>query len=226
MSEGPDIARLAALIGDPARANMLLALLAVPALTAGELAVEAGVTPQTASGHLRLMEDNRLVVVRKQGRHRYYELADAGIGGLLEQLLGAAATLGFSRTRPGPKDQAMRRARTCYDHMAGEIAVGLFRRMHGSGMLSWAGDELRLTEVGETAFTSIGVAAEALSGPGRPTCLACLDWSERRPHLAGRAGAALLQYFLRVRWVEQSGRLLKVTSIGERGLENLFSAPA
>ena len=123
MSEGPDIARLAALIGDPTRANMLLALLAVPALTAGELARDAGVSAQTASGHLRALSSEGLLAVSPAGRHRYYSLANEHVGAALEHLLGTAAMLGFSRFKPGPRDPQTRRARTCYDHMAGEIAV-------------------------------------------------------------------------------------------------------
>jgi DNA-binding transcriptional ArsR family regulator len=127
MRLGPDIAPIAALIGDPARAAMLVALMDGRALTAGELAHEAGVTPQTASGHLTKMTDAGLLVVRKQGRHRYVALAGDEVGRVLEALMNVAATTGHARTRTGPKEPALRAARVCYDHLAGEQAVALLR---------------------------------------------------------------------------------------------------
>lgn len=226
MREGPDIARLAALIGDPARANMLLALLAIPALTAGELAREAGVSAQTASGHLKSLQTEGLVVARPSGRHRYFTLASEPVAAMLETLLGTAASLGFVRFRPGPRDAAQRKARTCYDHLAGEIAVEIFARMHEGKLLAWEGEVLRLTAVGTTALQALGLPASALFEGSRPVCRSCLDWSERRPHLAGAAGAALLDYFVESHWVVRSGRWLRVTDRGEAGFRGLFAAPA
>src|SRR4051794_22992637 len=121
MKTGPDIARIAALLGDPARANMMSALASGQALTAGELAREAGVTPQTASAHLAKLVAGRLVSHRKQGRHAYFALADDDVGALLESLMGLAEKAGHRRTRTGPKEPALRRARVCYDHLAGEL---------------------------------------------------------------------------------------------------------
>src|ERR1041385_5601856 len=116
MKDGPDIARTAAMMGDPARANMLMALMSGTSLTAAELAREAGVSPSTASGHLSQLQASRLVVGRKQGRHRYFALADTDVAHAIEALVTVAARAGHLRTRPGPKNDAMRQARTCYDH--------------------------------------------------------------------------------------------------------------
>src|SRR6201994_3483022 len=123
MKAGPDIAMIASLVGDPARSNMLTALMTGRALTASELAHEAGVTPQTASSHLAKLEAGGLVEQEKQGRHRYYRLADPDIASVLEGLQGIAARAGHLRVRTGPKDPALRRARICYDHLAGDLGV-------------------------------------------------------------------------------------------------------
>src|SRR6185437_11184524 len=125
MKEGPSIAPVAALAGDPARANMLAALMSGKALTASELAGEAGVTAQTASSHLAKLESGKLVAAVKQGRHRYFRLADSDVAEMLEAIMGVAARAGLSRVRPGPSDPAMRHARVCYDHLAGELGVQL-----------------------------------------------------------------------------------------------------
>src|SRR5262245_49467163 len=126
MKDGPNIAALAALIGDPARANMLTALMGGQALTTSELALEAGVTKQTASSHLAKLADARLVAIEAQGRHRYYRLAGRHVASLLEQLMGVAARIGPTRARPGPKEPALRHARVCYDHLAGDLGVALY----------------------------------------------------------------------------------------------------
>ena len=129
MKVGPDIATIAALLGDPARANMLTALLAGQALTAGELAREAGVTAQTASSHLARLEAGGLLTQRKQGRHRYYALSGEDVAGVLEALMGLAARTGHTRMRTGPKEPALRQARVCYDHLAGDLAVAMLENL-------------------------------------------------------------------------------------------------
>src|SRR5580693_4120809 len=133
MKEGPAIAPVAALAGDPARANMLAALLAGKALTASELANEAGVTVQTASSHLSKLEGGGLIAGVKQGRHRYFRLADSDVADMLEKMMGVAARAGHLRTRPGPGDPAMRHARVCYDHLAGEMGVAMFDALSRKG---------------------------------------------------------------------------------------------
>ncbi|MEO1176423.1 MAG: winged helix-turn-helix domain-containing protein, partial [Pseudomonadota bacterium] len=145
MREGPDIAHIAALIGDPARANMLTALMSGKALTATELAREAGVTPQTASTHLTKLEQGGLLTLQRQGRHRYFSLATDDVAHVLEALMGIAAGAGYLRSRTGPKDQALRKARVCYNHLAGEMGTDLYDGLFERGFLKNAGDGVELT---------------------------------------------------------------------------------
>ena len=192
MKTGPDIARIAALLGDPARANMMTALVGGMSLTAGELAREAGVTAQTASSHLAKLTEGGLLTLRKQGRHAYFALAGEDVAGVLEKLMGLAARAGHSRTRPGPREPALRRARVCYDHLAGDLGVGMLEALVTKGVIADQGGSLSLTGDGEGFLRAFGVATEGLAGSRRPLCKACLDWSVRRSHLAGSVGKALL----------------------------------
>lgn len=226
MKEGPDIARLAGLIGDPARANMLTALMSGKALTATELGAEAGVTPQTASAHLAKLEQGGLLRARKQGRHRYFALADDEVGAVLEGLMGLAASRGHLRTRTGPKDPALRRARVCYDHLAGELAVGLLDRARAGGLIAEQGEDLTLTDSGRAAFESFGIVMAPLATARRPLCRACLDWSMRRSHLAGALGGALLDRITALGWAkrEPGSRLVRFTRDGEAQFQALFAA--
>src|SRR5690348_4226950 len=146
MRDGPDIARIGALLGDPARTHMLTALMGGVALTAGELAREARVTPQTASSHLAQLLDGGLVTARKQGRYVYYALARREVAELMESLAGLATAAGHRRTRPGPKDPAMRRARVCYDHLAGELGVAMLDGLVARGAIDDRGGALTLTD--------------------------------------------------------------------------------
>jgi len=203
MKEGPDIALIGSLIGDPARANMLTALVSGKALTAGELAGEAGVTLQTASSHLAKLASGGLVTPRKQGRHRYYSLADARVAALLETLMGVAAEKGHLRVRPGPKDPALRRARVCYNHLAGDFGVRVFESARQRGFLEGDVDGLRLSASGAAFFADFGIDVATLSKGRRPLCKACLDWSVRRNHLAGALGTALLQRFYDIGWARR-----------------------
>src|SRR6476619_6819155 len=140
MKEGPDIAVIASLLGDPARANMLTALAAGQALTAGELAREAGVTAQTASSHLAKLTAGGLIEGRKQGRHIYFALSGPDVAGVMEALSGLAARTGHTRVRPGPKEPALRHARVCYDHLAGDLGVGLLDSLTHRGLVVGAGE--------------------------------------------------------------------------------------
>ena len=149
MKAGPDIAMVAALVGDPARANMLTALMTGRALTASELAHEAGVTPQTASSHLSKLEAGGLIEPEKQGRHRYYRLADPDVAGVLEGLAGLAARAGHMRVRTGPKDPALRRARICYDHLAGDLGVQMLDSMRKQRLVRQSKQDIELTAEGE-----------------------------------------------------------------------------
>lgn len=217
MKEGPDIALMGALIGDPARANMLTALMSGKALTARELAGEAGVTPQTASSHLRRLEDGGLIRQRKQGRHRYFTLADSDVGGVLEAIMGLAAKRGHLRTRTGPKDPAMRKARVCYDHLAGDMGVHLFDSLVARAFLAVGGDGITLSESGRVFVTDFGIDLEARPKSRRPLCKSCLDWSTRRTHLAGSLGAAFLDRFHALSWAKRlaNSRTVEFSRAGE-----------
>lgn len=221
MKVGPDIALVAALLGDPARANMLTALLAGQALTAGELAREAGVTPQTASAHLSRLEKGGLIVGRKQGRHSYFALSGDDVAGVLEGLMSLAARTGHARTRPGPKEPALRRARVCYDHLAGELGVALLDSLVASGRLD---ADLQPTAHGEALFTALGVDLAALKAGRRPLCRACLDWSVRRSHLAGSLGAAVLDRLYALGWARrlEGERVVAFSEAGERKFAEVF----
>jgi len=226
MKEGPDIALLGALIGDPARANMLTALMSGKALTASELAAEAGVTVQTASTHLKKLEAAALLTQRKQGRHRYFTLADDDVGSVLEALMGLAAKRGLLRTRTGPKDPALRKARVCYNHLAGELGVRLYDGLLAQGYLAAHGDALELTQAGATEMTEFGIDLAALSRSRRPLCKSCLDWSARRTHLAGALGTAFLSRVYELGWAsrENGSRVIRFTQSGENNLLRRFAA--
>ncbi len=224
MKEGPNIAVLGSLIGDPARANMLTALLSGKALTASEMAAEAGITPQTASAHLSKLEDGGLVRRRKQGRHRYFSLTDADEGRLLEVMMGLAAKKGHMRTRTGPKDPAMRKARVCYNHLAGELAVRMFESLLANNCLIGNGDSLELTDAGRSFVSEFGIDIENLKKSRRPLCKSCLDWSARRSHLAGSLGTAFLEHFYQLRWAkrQEGTRIVEFMKAGEARFLNQF----
>src|SRR6201995_2436193 len=201
MKAGPDITIIASLVGDPARANMLTALMSGRALTASELAQEAGITPQTASSHLSKLEAGGLVEPEKQGRHRYYRLTGEDIAGLLEMLEGLAARVGHMRVRTGPKDPARRRARICYDHLAGDLGVQMLDSLRQRKLVRQHKQAIELTAEGARFLeTSLQIAPQSLAHPRRPVCKACLDWSERRHHLAGTLGAAMMARFAELKW--------------------------
>ena len=162
MKDGPSIAPIAALAGDPARANMLAALLGGKALTAGELANEAGITAQTASSHLAKLEEGGLITGVKQGRHRYFKLSGHDVAEMLETMMGVAQRAGHTRTRTGPKAPELRKARVCYDHLAGEMGVALFDGLANARLIA-GGDELRLTKRGEEFARDFGIDLDALS---------------------------------------------------------------
>jgi DNA-binding transcriptional ArsR family regulator len=224
MPEGPDIARIGALLGDPARINILSALMGGQALTAGELAREAGVTPQTASSHLAKLVDGALLRPRKQGRCIYYAIAGHEVAELMEALDGLAIRAGLQRTRPGPRDAAMRRARVCYDHLAGELGVAMLDGLMGAGVIADRDGTLSLTGDGEGFVRRFGLAPESLRASRRPLCKACLDWSERRSHLAGALGKALLDRIYDLGWARRvdGGRTVAFTAPGLAAFERTF----
>ena len=224
MAEGPDIARIGSLIGDPARANMLLALLGGQALTATELAGAPGVTLQTASSHLSKLEDGGLLTLRKQGRHRYFALADATVGTMIENLMGFAASRGHLRHRIGPKEPALRKARICYDHLAGDYGVRMLDSLVAQGAIEVEGDALRVTASGEHLLGQYGIELAPMRALRRPLCRSCLDWSERRAHMAGSLGKALLSHFVdpgHARRIEGS-RIIQFSPEGDRRFQQMF----
>ncbi len=204
---------------------MLAALLNGKALTASELANEAGVTLQTASSHLSKLETGGLVVVVKQGRHRYCRLADSDVAQMLEAIMGVAARAGHLRTRPGPGDPAMRKARVCYDHLAGELGVRLFDSLHAAGHISGRDGDIALTRRGEKFVHEFGVDVAQLSSSRRPVCKGCLDWSMRREHLAGALGAALLGRIYDLKWArrERASRVVIFSPDGEAKFRRAFA---
>ncbi|MEJ2626116.1 MAG: helix-turn-helix transcriptional regulator [Pseudolabrys sp.] len=221
---GNAIAAVAALLGDAARANMLSALMGGQALTAGELARHAGVTAQTTSGHLAKLADARLIAMEKQGRHRYYRLFSAEIADAIHALMAVAAA-GPNRHRPpGPRDQALRTARTCYDHMAGRLAVSLADAFRAGGYIALSDGAALITDDGRCFFCDFGIDLDATRAGKRPLCRTCLDWSERRPHLAGQFGARLLDRLLDLKWVvrKPDTRALRITPTGDAGLVKVF----
>lgn len=220
---GPKIAEVGFLIGDPARATMLAALLDGRALTASELACTAGVAPQTASGHLARLRDAELLAVTPQGRHRYYRLATKEVAQLLEAIMVAAQATP-ARQRPHWRGgDALRHARTCYDHLAGRLAVDLADALVAQGHVVLTDDGGHLTDDGHVFLRSAGIAIAAPS-TRRAVCRPCMDWSERRPHLAGAVGAALLAHALERGWVRRTSgsRALDLTAAGRAGFARSF----
>jgi DNA-binding transcriptional ArsR family regulator len=232
MNNGSDIAisRLASAIGEPSRARILCCLLDGHARTSTELAMIAEVSPSTASVHLARLKDERLVKLLVQGKHRYYSLEGADVARALEALMVVAGSprSRFVPTTPEP----LRHARTCYDHMAGTIAVSLLQGFTQSGWISASRsvaeskseDALDLTPIGTNALESLGIDIAATRCLRRRFAYACLDWSERKPHIGGALGAALLQTALRRKWVEREldSRVLRITRLGQRELSTRF----
>jgi DNA-binding transcriptional ArsR family regulator len=225
MSNAPQMAEVAALVGDPARANILCALLGGRALTASELAFAAGVTPQTTSGHLGKMLTACLLVVVKQGRHRYYRLAGPQVGQMLEGIMNVALS-GPPRFQPKSKlDDEMRHARTCYDHIAGVLGVGLAERLTAREHVVLGDEAGEVTASGMDFLSKLGVDLSNAQAKRRVFCRPCLDWTERRPHIGGAVGAALASRCFELKWLERvrDGRALTITSAGRRGLMEYFS---
>jgi DNA-binding transcriptional ArsR family regulator len=224
MRDGPNIARVAGLIGEPARAEMLSVLMGGQALTATELAAAAGVTKQTASAHLAKLLDARLVSLEAQGRHRYFRLADDDVAHLLENLMGVAFRSGAVRVRGSPREPALRSARVCYDHLAGDQGVRVLDALLGRRFLSRRDDALVVTATGTEFLRSFGVDVDALAAQRRPLCRTCLDWSVRRHHLGGAVGAELLRRMFALGWARRvkNSRVVTFTPGGAAALSRKF----
>lgn len=217
------MAEIAALIGDPGRANMLASLMDGRALTATELAYVARVSPQTASGHLGKLTAAGLLSITARGRYRYYRIASPLVGRMLEGILAVAGSAP-ARYRPASRaDDALRTARTCYDHLAGRLGVGLTDTLCARGHLVLAEEAGEVTPQGLAFLADFGIETPDPRRK-RAYCRPCLDWSERRPHLAGAIGAALARRCFELGWVEHAreGRALAITPKGRQGLSDLF----
>lgn len=224
MSSVLQLAEIAAMAGDPARANILLALVGGLALPAGELAHQARVTPQTASGHLGQMVAAGLLAVARQGRHRYYRLASPRVAAMLEGVMAVAAEM--PPRLPTGIDPALQAGRTCYDHLAGRLGVTLTDALVRAGHVRLHGEVGEVTEGGRQFFADFGVPLRPVRG--RVLCKACIDWSERRPHLSGQVGIGLCRRLFALGWVARvpGGRAVALTSAGRSGLRATFGVPA
>ncbi len=230
MKDGPNIVGIAALIGDHARSSMLTALMAGEALTATELATEANITKQTASSHLAKLMDAGLVAVQSQGRHRYFHLTAPDVAHLLESLMGVAQRTGATRVRPGPREPALRKARVCYDHLAGDIGVEVydaFLRQHLVRTKTANNDKgatIELTKKGRQFCAELNIDLEGMTKSRRPLCRSCLDWSVRRYHLAGSLGAAILKHCYQRKWAKrvEGSRVVRFSTKGEQALREMF----
>lgn len=223
MKDAPNIARIAALIGDPARANMLLALMQGGALTVSELSAEAGVGLATTSSHVAQLQAGGLISARKSGRHKYLELASSDVAALVEQLMALSGATPL-RHKPGPKDAAMRHARVCYDHLAGATGVQLYQSLTQQGYLAHGAEGLTLSPPGVAFAQDFGLALHELR-PGKPAlCRDCLDWSMRKSHLAGRFGRALLVQMERKGWLKRApaSRAILFSASGQAAFDQAF----
>jgi DNA-binding transcriptional ArsR family regulator len=221
----PYFAGIAALMGDPARANILAALMDGRAMTAKELSLIAGVSPPTTSGHLGKLVEGKLLNVIVQGRYRYYRLADSLVACAIEGIMALSGAEEPRRRRPiSPSSEALRAARTCYDHLAGRLGVGLMDRLLGDGHIQPSDPDYRVTKRGDNFFREFGIDVASVARQRRGFARPCLDWSERRPHLAGALGAALTRHCFELGWIERlrEGRAVAVTASGYAGLRGTF----
>lgn len=227
MQPDPDIATISALIGEPARAKMLVALLGGKALTATELALEADITCQTASSHLHKLVAKGMLAVAKQGRHKYFQLGGSAVAELLEALLNVSAQDIQLKTKTGPEDPGLRNARVCYDHLAGELGVLLLDTLESRKLMTRQNHTLHLTLAGSEFFDSSGAGIEDLLRKRRPLCKYCLDWSVRRHHLAGSLGNWILNDLFQRRWAQREldSRAIRFTRTGLRNFIAFYKLP-
>ena len=224
MITGPIIAEIGALVGDPARATMVSALLDGRALTASELALAARITPQTASTHLAKLTEAGLLSVVRNGRHRYFRLASPTVGDMIDGIV-AVALAKRRRYRPlSPQSRALSAARICYDHLAGRLGVDLTDSLVAREYVVLDVEAAEITRTGIRFFTEFGIELPRLRSTRRHFCRLCLDWTERRPHIAGAVGAAITKRYFDLGWMERMKRshAVIVTSLGRRGFRETF----
>lgn len=219
MPDTHDLALVASAIADPTRSRMLTSLLRGKALTATELALEGGVTQSTASSHLGRLADAGLVSVAIQGRHRYFRIAQPEVAQLLRSMTKLAPESG-SGVQTGPRDPALRHARVCYGHLAGESGVRLLERLREHQLLLGDEDSLALSPRGEEWAAAFGIDLHALHAKRRLLCRSCLDWSERRTHLAGSLGSAILAQMIAMGYAQRTtGRAITLSESGTRFID-------
>lgn len=216
----PDLATIAALIGDPTRASILWALLGGEALPAGELASRAQVTNQTASAHLAKLVQSGLLEVEPIQRHRYYKLKNAEVAQLLESLAIVAPPLRLHKEKDTVAHQSIRAARTCYDHLAGQLGVAITQALLSQELLTLEGEHYQLTPAGQARLAKWQINDGQLRQSRRKFAYPCLDWSERTPHLAGSLGAAIADKCFAMGWLKRlpNTRAIQLTSLGSREL--------
>jgi DNA-binding transcriptional ArsR family regulator len=224
MITGPIIAEIAMLVADPARATMVSALLDGRTLTASELALAARITPQTASTHLAKLTKAGLLSAERQGRHRYFRLASPKVAHMIDGIV-AVALENRPRFRPVSRQaRAVGAARICYDHLAGRLSVDLADWLVARGYIVLSEEAAEITAAGARFFTELGIALPARRSARRAFCALCLDWTERRPHIAGPLGAAMTKRFFDLGWIERMkrGHAVAVTPLGHRRLREAF----
>ena len=219
------MAEIAALVGDPARTNILSALMGGRALTAKELACAASVSPQTTSGHLGKLAGANLVAGVKQGRHRYFRIATPQVAEMLEAIMEVAAAAPPRYRPPSKADDAMRAARTCYDHVSGLLGVRLADRLAERELVILGAEAGEVTPAGAEFLSKLGVDLSAARTRRRLFCRPCMDWTERRPHIGGAVGAALASRLFDLKWIERmrDSRSLMITPACRRGLYETFA---
>jgi DNA-binding transcriptional ArsR family regulator len=224
MDADPRVSAVAALLSDASRATVLWALSDGTARPACELALRAGVTKSTISFHLARLVDGRLLQVERQGRHHYYRLASPAVAAVLETLAAVAPPAAARTFQEGRAGQAIRYARTCYDHLAGVVGVALTESLLRRRALRARGGDYELTPTGERLLSRLGADIAGARRARRAFARPCLDWSERKHHLAGALGTALLERLLALQWIRRSatGRAVLVTPAGRERLRRTF----
>jgi DNA-binding transcriptional ArsR family regulator len=224
MMTSPNLAEIASLIGDPSRAAMLVSLLGGKAMPASELARAARITPQTASTHLAKLLNGGLLIQQTMGRHKYFRLANSEVGQALEALQIISPPKPVRSLRESDQLHALQFARTCYDHLAGKIGVAFTDRLLELEFIEISGKEFVLSAEGKEKLSHFGVEVEMKAKSRRCFAYQCLDWSERRYHLAGSLGAALTKRLFELEWLERlpDGRAVYITPAGIKGLYEKF----
>ncbi|PLR85643.1 ArsR/SmtB family transcription factor [Bacillus sp. V33-4] len=225
MNANPNIAIIASIVSEASRAAILTVLLDGRFHPASELAYMAGIKPQTASFHLHKMVDANIITVEKQGRHRYYGIRNPEVAQVMESLLSIAPTNQIKSFKQAKEDKEIRAARTCYDHLAGNLGVKITDSLISMGMIKEQQKDFIITEKGEQFFLSLQIDIQQVKRKRRSFSHKCLDWTERRPHLAGALGNALFEKLLELKWIKRipQTRAIKITSVGKTGLKELFS---